>query len=102
MNFFNRVLDGISKKGKNNLQSDYSANAFLLKPLWFAAGADPYLLKKGTYSDQVKMACMGGTVYATALLAFISGSFAIQTIFFPKDSTSWSVYLFGVIWAHYF
>lgn len=99
MSIFSHVLNGISKNGKNNLQANYSANTFLLKPLWFAAGADPYLLKKGTYSDQVKMACMGGTVYATALLAFISGSFAIKTIFFTSDSSSLWPYVFGLVWG---
>lgn len=86
-------------KGITNRQQNYSASTYLLKPLWFAAGADPYLLKKGTYSDQVKMACMGGTVYATALLAFISGSFAIKTIFFTSDSSSLWPYVFGLVWG---
>lgn len=91
--------DILGSSSSSNKQGNYSANTFLLRPMWFAAGADPYLLKKGTYSDQVKMACMGGTVYATALLAFISGSYAIRTIFFPIDSESLWPYAMGIVWA---
>lgn len=93
------ISDIFGASPSSNKQANYSANTFLLRPMWFAAGADPYLLKKGTYSDQVKMACMGGTVYATALLAFISGSYAIRTIFFPIDSESLWPYAMGVVWA---
>lgn len=101
MSFINKFSKSFNPEQSNNFNTkqNYSAKTFLLKPLWFAAGTDPYLLKNGTYSDQVKMACMGGTVYATALLAFISGSFAIKTIFFPVESNSFFIYIIGIIWS---
>jgi len=84
-----------------NYSETYNATPKLLKPLWFAAGADPVRLRKGTESDQVKMACLGGSVYATSLLAFFSGSYAIHTVF-SDDVTnnisflSWGM---GALWA---
>jgi len=84
---------------KNNY--NYNSTPSLLKPLWFAAGADPILLKNGTYNDQVKMACLGGTVYATTILAFFSGSYAIHTVFSENlnqniQLMSWAM---GFVWA---
>lgn len=79
----------------------YRATPVLLKPLWFAAGADPVLLRKGTYNDQVKMACLGGTVYATSLLAFFSGSYAIHTVFSEDANSNISLMSWGMgaIWS---
>lgn len=84
-----------------NYSETYNATPKLLKPLWFAAGADPVLLRKGTYNDQVKMACLGGTVYATSLLAFFSGSYAIHTIFSDDVSKNISLQSWGMgaLWA---
>ena len=58
-------------------------------------------MRKGTYSDQVKIACLGGTVYATSILAFFSGSYAIYTVFNDNinDSISLSHWAMGFLWA---
>ena len=74
---------------------------YLKQAFWWCAGGDPILLKKGTYSDQVKMACMGGTVFSTAVLAFVSGTYAIHTVFSEEVSAAITLneYLFGIVWG---
>ena len=56
--------------------------------LWWCAGADGELLATCPYSDQVKFHGMGGVVFATGVLAFLSGSYAFYTVFSPKDSVA--------------
>lgn len=56
----------------------------VIQLLWKAAGADQYILKKSTYSDHIKYACLGGIVVATGVLAAIAGGYAFYTIFSPK------------------
>lgn len=58
----------------------------VMRALWSAAGGDPYLLQRTTYSDQVKYACLGGIVFATGLMAGLSGGYAFYTIFEPRQS----------------
>ncbi len=76
--------------------------------LWKAAGSDGYILKRSTYSDQVKYACLGGIVVATGFMAAMAGGYAIYTIFEPKGSaldggahipTAIMSCAFGVIWG---
>ncbi|TLF45045.1 DUF4407 domain-containing protein [Maribacter aurantiacus] len=79
-----------------------------MRMLWKAAGADGYILKKSTYSDQVKYACLGGIVVATGFMAALAGGYAIYTIFEPKGSaldggthtqTAIMASIFGIIWG---
>ena len=58
--------------------------SFFTKWLWFCAGADEQLLMQCPKSDHVKYQGLGGVVFATGILAFISGSYAFYTIFAPK------------------
>ncbi len=76
--------------------------------LWRAAGSDGYILKRSTYSDQVKYACLGGIVVATGFMAAMAGGYAIYTIFEPKGSaldggthipTAIMSCIFAVIWG---
>lgn len=80
----------------------------IMQWLWKAAGSDGYILKKCTYSDQVKYACLGGIVVATGFMAALAGGYAIYTIFEPKGSalevgvhtsTALMSCVFGVIWG---
>jgi len=80
----------------------------IMQWLWKAAGSDGYILKKCTYSDQVKYACLGGIVVATGFMAALAGGYAIYTIFEPKGSaleagvhtsTALISCVFGVIWG---
>jgi len=91
----------------------YGARNFIKKILYFSSGTDLQLIQNCPHSDKVKMQCIGGTVLATAVLAFLSGSFAFYTVFGPKPELlsnqgfstpiNWSMVgfsiFFGFIWA---
>jgi hypothetical protein len=87
----------------NHYNYDLKLN-WLTRALYFSAGADVQLLKYCPNYDRVKMQGIGGTVIATAGLAFFSGSYAFYTIFAPKqDAIDWfwfvACILIGIVWA---
>lgn len=55
------------------------------KFLWWCAGADSYFLQKSPKQDRVKYAGIGGIVFATGMLAMVSGWFAFFTAFGQKS-----------------
>ena len=59
---------------------------FLSKILWKAAGADEYLLNKGTFSDHVKYATLGGIVCSTGFMAALAGGYAFYIVFREKGA----------------
>jgi len=84
--------------------------------LYFCAGADQKMLQACTNTDRVKFQGIGGTVLATAVLAFLSGSYAFYTVFSPKvanvmedaqqvinqamDTPAFAMsIIFGLVWA---
>jgi hypothetical protein len=78
------------------------------RALYFSAGADVQLLRYCPNYDRVKLQGIGGTVIATAVLAFISGSYAFYTVFGPNSpardeplSLTWFMVamLAGLVWA---
>jgi hypothetical protein len=80
----------------------------LTRALYFSAGADVQLLRYCPNYDRVKLQGIGGTVIATAMLAFVSGSYAIYTVFGPNSpgrdeplSLAWFAIsiLVGLVWA---
>lgn len=58
--------------------------SWLMRQFWKACGADEYLLRRSTYSDQIKYFCLGGIVVATGAMAAMAGGYAFYTIFEPK------------------
>jgi hypothetical protein len=62
--------------------------------LWMCSGADVATLKR-TPTETNKFIGIGGTVFFTAVLAFLSSSYAIYTVF---DSYIAALF-FGLIWA---
>ncbi|WP_224485147.1 DUF4407 domain-containing protein [Robertkochia aurantiaca] len=62
---------------------------------WMCSGADPKLLKECSGSEQIKQAGIGGTVFFTALMAFIAAAYALYTVF---DSVFMAV-AFGLVWG---
>jgi hypothetical protein len=81
---------------------------WLTRALYFSAGADVQLLRYCPNYDRVKLQGIGGTVIATAMLAFISGSYAFYTVFGPNSpvqdeplSLIWFsiAILVGFVWA---
>lgn len=59
------------------------------------SGADPALLEQCSGSEQIKQAGIGGTVFFTALMAFISSAYALFTVF----DQVWIALLFGLVWG---
>lgn len=81
---------------------------YIMRSLWKAAGSDKYTLNKGTYSDQVKYASLGGIVVSTGFMAALAGGYAFYTIFEPKGvatetgtdiATALKSVVFGIIWG---
>lgn len=62
---------------------------------WMCSGADPDLLKESPKSEQIKYAGVGGTVFFTAVMAFISGSYALYTVF----DNVYAAVAFGLVWG---
>ena len=62
---------------------------------WMCSGADPDLLSESPKSEQIKYAGIGGTVFFTAVMAFISGTYALYTVF---DNAYISM-AFGIVWG---
>jgi hypothetical protein len=59
------------------------------------SGADTDILKNSSKAEQTKFAGIGGTVFFTAVMAFIAASYALFTVF---DNYYTSVF-FGLIWG---
>ncbi|MCB0808575.1 MAG: DUF4407 domain-containing protein [Flavobacteriales bacterium] len=79
-----------------------------MKFLWRIAGAEKYILMRGTFSDQVKWACLGGIVLSTGIMAAFAGGYAFYNIFQPRtlattDDTHVPTVLlslvFGLLWG---
>ena len=77
----------------------------LTKFLWWCAGADEQLLKFCTTSEHIRYQGVGAFVLFTGLLAFLSGGYAIFTVFRPLDPAASAVgpaiggLAFGAFWA---
>ena len=65
------------------------------KFFWMCSGADTDLLQESPKSEQIKYAGIGGTVFFTAIMAFVSSSYALYTVF---DNVYMAI-LFGLIWG---
>jgi hypothetical protein len=59
------------------------------------SGADTDVLKTSSKSEQIKFVGIGGTVFFTAVMAFIASSYALYTVF---DNYYIAVF-FGLIWG---
>lgn len=77
----------------------------LTRFLWWCAGVDQQLLMHCTTSEHMRYQGVGAFVLITGILAFISGGYAIFTVFRPLDPAA-SVLgpaiggvLFGVFWG---
>ena len=62
---------------------------------WMCSGADTDILQTSSKSEQTKFAGIGGTVFFTAIMAFIAASFALFTVF----DNYYSAIFFGLIWG---
>jgi len=62
---------------------------------WMCSGADTDLLSECPKSEQIKYAGIGGTIFFTALMAFIASGYALYTVF---DNVLVAM-AFGFIWG---
>ena len=49
---------------------------FVSRVLYFSSGTYLQIIQNCPHADKIKMQCIGGTVLATAVRAFLSGTFA--------------------------
>ena len=59
------------------------------------SGADTDILESSSKAEQIKYAGIGGTVFFTAVMAFIASSYALHTVF----DNYFIAIIFGVIWG---
>ncbi len=59
------------------------------------SGADVRLLEQCSGTEQIKQAGIGGTVFFTAVMAFIAASYALFTVF----DNAWIALGFGLVWG---
>ncbi|MFK5957674.1 MAG: DUF4407 domain-containing protein [Lutibacter sp.] len=62
---------------------------------WMCSGADTDILKTSSKAEQTKYAGIGGTVFFTAMMAFIASSYALFTVF----DNYFTAIFFGLIWG---
>jgi len=86
---------------------DYNAPdpSRITKFLWWCAGADEQLLRFCATAEHIRYQGVGAFVFFTGALAFISGGYAIFTVFRPLDPNASLIgpaignLLFGTFWA---
>lgn len=69
--------------------------------LWSCAGVDKPLLRMSS-QDYAKKAGMGGTILFTAIMAMLSGGYAIYTVFHESDAANYAwviAIIFGLLWG---
>ncbi len=62
---------------------------------WMCSGADTDLLSECPKSEQIKFAGIGGTVFFTAVMAFIAAGYALYTVF----DNVFVAMAFGLVWG---
>src|SRR5688572_9803749 len=62
---------------------------------WMCSEADTVILKICSKAEQIKQAGIGGTVFFTAVMAFIASAYALYTVF---DSI-FAALFFGFVWG---
>jgi hypothetical protein len=80
------------------LASTTAPPSALTRFLWHCAGADGDILRRCPHSERVKYEGIGGMVLSTGVLAFVSGSYALYTVFSPKVDTVLAVARQSVHW----
>jgi len=62
---------------------------------WMCSGSDTDILKTSSKAEQLKYAGIGGTVFFTAVMAFIASSYALFTVF----DNYYTAIFFGLVWG---
>ena len=76
------------------------APSSMVRFFWECAGASEDILRECPYSERVKYASIGGLVLGTAILAWISSTFALWSVFAKTGLVGqFSALLAGVLWG---
>jgi hypothetical protein len=62
---------------------------------WMCSGVDTDIIQNSSKAEQTKFAGIGGTVFFTAVMAFIAASYALYTVF---DTYAIAIF-FGLVWG---
>jgi len=62
---------------------------------WMCSGADTDILQTSSKAEQTKYAGIGGTVFFTAVMAFIASTYALFTVF----DNYFIAIIFGLVWG---
>ena len=85
-----------SHKEISNSQQPVEWAGFLNEFLWICAGVNRKMLRQCP-SDYAKYSGTGGTILFTAIMAAISGGYAISFVF--QDAPLYVPFIFGLIWG---
>lgn len=78
----------------NNKEEKIEWGGWLNEFLWICAGANREVLRQCP-TDYAKYAGIGGTILFTALMAMLSGGYALYSVFY----NGYSAFFFGVFWG---
>lgn len=78
----------------NNKEEKIKWGGWLNEFLWICAGANREVLRQCP-TDYAKYAGIGGTILFTALMAMLSGGYALYSVFY----NGYSAFFFGVFWG---
>lgn len=90
------MKDNQVQKSIYDSEKQIERGGFLNEFLWICAGADRKVLRQCP-TDYAKYAGTGGTILFTAIMAAISGGYAISFVF--NDAPIYVPLCFGVIWG---
>lgn len=76
--------------------SEHKRCGFINEFLWTCAGVNKEVLRQCP-TDYAKYAGTGGTIFFTAIMAAISGGYAISSVF--QEAPDYVPVLFGIIWG---
>lgn len=79
---------------RHELQEEVRWGGLLNEFLWTCAGVNKRILRQ-CRTDYAKYAGIGGTILFTALMAMLSGGYAIYTVF----DSGFIAFLFGIFWG---
>lgn len=91
-NFYKREIEERREQGRKKENHSNLFNEFL----WTCAGVDKPLIRMCP-QDKAKKAGIGGTILFTALMAALSGTLVVSTMF-PNTSLFWCL-AFGLFWG---
>jgi hypothetical protein len=90
----------VKKNTINSKEESIEWAGFLNEFLWVCSGVNRRILRQCP-TDYAKYTGIGGTILSTALMAALSGGYAMSTIFTDENlEPIWSIVIFfGIFWG---